>query len=337
MTLDERFDGLIESLAGFHRTWVVYLGLELGLLARIRTAGAEGLTPGDLAGATGCDREMVRAWGIAAHAQDVVDFDGQRLRLEPETAQILLDEERPEYLGGQFVHTVVASLDHDRMLEVFRTGVPVLARSDRWRASIERLTRQDIAVFFQETLAALPDLVSDLARGARVVDLHCGGGRWLIAVARRFPESRLLGVEFEHDSVERARHNVAEVGLTDRIEIVEAPIADIDRSVGAFDVAYFQYALHHRDSVGALRAGWAALAPGGRLLVQDWCMPSELDEYRTHHGRLVAGAQLDELVGGSRLRTVEEFRAMFREAGVAEPQVIDLPSGATLFVARRAG
>ena len=41
--------------------------------------------------------------------------------------------------------------------------------------------------------------------GVSVVDLHCGGGRWLIAVARRFPETRLLGVEFEPDSVDRAR------------------------------------------------------------------------------------------------------------------------------------
>ena len=32
----------IASLGGFHRSWLVYLGLELGLFERIRAAGADG-------------------------------------------------------------------------------------------------------------------------------------------------------------------------------------------------------------------------------------------------------------------------------------------------------
>ena len=69
---------------------------------------------------------------------------------------MLLDDARPEYLGGQFVHAVIASLDWAGMLEFFRTGQPVHERPDRYRVSIERLTVQDVAVFFQEALAELP-------------------------------------------------------------------------------------------------------------------------------------------------------------------------------------
>ncbi len=335
-SIDDRFDAYIESLAGFHRTWIVYLGLELGLLELVRAAGPAGIGPDELADAAGCARDPVRAWTIAADAHEIVTFDGERLRLDEATAVVLLDEDRSEYLGGQLLHAVVASLDHGLMAEVFRTGEPVATRPDRYRASIERLTRQDIAVFFQEALAAQPDLVADLTRGASIVDLHCGGGRWLIAIARRFPETELLGVEFEHDSVARARANVEAAGLTDRIRIVEAQIAAVDRSVGAHDLAYFQYALHQlADPVASLRAGWQALKPGGRLLVLDWCAPSHLEDYRTEHGRLIAGIQLDELFQGTRLRTLEEFVAMFAEAGLPEPVAIDLPSGATLLVAHR--
>lgn len=336
MTLDDRFDELLESLAGFHRTWIVHLGLELGLLEWIRAAGRDGIAPDDLADAAGCTRDSIRAWTIAADAHGVASFDGERLRLDDATARILLDEDHPDYLGGQLSHAVVASLDHDRMVEVFRTGVAVSERPDRYRSSIERLTRLDIAVFFQEALGLLPEVVADLSAGARIVDLHCGGGRWLIAIARRFPGVHGLGVEFEPDSVERARRAIAEAGLGERIEIVRSEIGAIDRSVGRFDLAYFQYALHElADPVGALRAGWAALAPGGRLLVLDWCAPSDLEEYRTLHGRLVSGIQLDELFQGSRLQTREEFLAMFADAGLPEPVLLDLPSGATLLVARR--
>ena len=105
------------------------------------------------------------------------------------------------------------------MVDFFRTGTPVRDRPDRYRTAIERLTLQDIAVFFQEALAALPQLVAELSSGGRVVDIHCGGGRWLIAMARRFPALELVGVEFEADSVARARAHVEAAGLADRIEI----------------------------------------------------------------------------------------------------------------------
>ncbi len=335
MSLDERFDALIESLAGFHRTWIVYLGLELGLLERIGAAGEEGITRDELADATGCAREPVRVWSIAAFAHEVVAFDGERLRIDRDMARILLDEQRPEYLGGQFIHTIVASLDHERFTEVFRSGEPIGTRPDRFRASIERLTRQDVAVFFQEALAALPDLVTALSAGIRVVDVHCGGGRWLIAMAKRFPESRFVGVESEPDSVERARRNVEKGGVADRVEIIEADLAKADEGRTPFDLAYFQYALHRPDAIPWLAAAWQRLGPGGRLVAQDWCAPEDLEDYRTEHGRLIAGAQLDEVFQGSRLPTADELRAMMAEAGIDEPVVVDLPSGATLFVATR--
>ena len=50
---DDRFDDLIASLGGFHRSWLVYLGLELGLIAAVRAAGREGIAPVDLAARTG--------------------------------------------------------------------------------------------------------------------------------------------------------------------------------------------------------------------------------------------------------------------------------------------
>jgi SAM-dependent methyltransferase len=338
MSLDERFDELATSLAGFHETWVVYVGLELGLLAAMRDAGRDGLTMAELADRVGCAHDMVSTWALAAHAYELAEFDGERLRIDEEAAAVLLDHGLPEYLGGQFVHAAVASLDYEGLLDVIRTGQPVAGRPDRFRASIEKLTVQDIAVFFQEGLAALPELTADLARGIRVVDVHCGGGRWLIAMARRFPQSEFMGVESEPDSVGRARANVAEAGLADRIQIVEAEIPAIDESTAAFDLAYVQYALHEGDvSVAALRAGWAAVHPGGRLVVLDWCAPSSPGEWSGLHGQFVAGIQLDLAYVGHRLPTEGELVDMFRAAGIGDPELIDLPSGATLALASKPG
>jgi Predicted O-methyltransferase len=335
MNLDDRFDDLIGSLSGFHRTWLIYIGVDLGLFERLRAAGREGLTAADLADATGCVAQAVDTWLWAADAHDLVTLDEGRATMDEDLASVLLDAVRPEFLGGQFSHAVVATMDWAGMVEFFRTGQPISVRPDRYRASIERLTMQDIAVFFGEALAALPQLVVDLSHGGRVVDVHCGGARWLIAMAQRFPSLELVGMEFQPDSVIRARANVSAAGLDDRIAIRQAEMTTHDR-IAAYDLAYFQYALHQLPHPAAsLGAAWAALRPGGRLLLLDWPLPSSLDEFRTRHGELIAGTQLDELYQGTTLVTREQFMTWFAEAGLPTPTVIDLPSGATLFLAER--
>ena len=336
MALDDRFDDLIASLGGFHRSWLVYLGIELGLFTQLRAAGPAGMTPEELAAGAGCQPNAIEAWAWGADAHDLVTLEDGRLTVDEAVALVLLDDSRSEYLGGQFVHATVASLDWGGMVDFFRTGEPIGERPDRYRVAIERLTVQDIAVFFQEALAELPQLVADLSRGGRVVDVHCGGGRWLIAMARRFPALELVGVEFESDSVVRARAKVEAAGLADRITIRRAGATEPGKT-GEYDLAYFQYALHQLpDAAAVLRAAWAATRPGGRLIVLDWPLPSERDEFRTRHGELIVGVQLDELYQGTALATREQFHAWFAAAELPEPVVIDLPSGASLFLAERA-
>lgn len=335
MHADDRFDDLAAGLGSFYRAWTISIGLELGLFARLRAAGEAGLAAEALAASAGCAPAPVAAWCRAAHAGDLVDCRDGRFVLDGEIATILLDERRPEYLGGQFTYATTASLDWGRMAEFIRTGIPLDERSARYSRAVEQLTRQDIAVFFEEALASLPELVVALVRGARVVDVHCGGGRWLVAVARRFPETRLVGVEFEPNSVARAMRLVQEAGLEDRIRI-EAREVETLAHVGEFDVAYFQHALHElRRPEVALAAAWRALVRDGWLLVLGWCLPEHPEEYPTLHGQLISGVDLDELLGGGQMRTVTEHAALFRAAGLPEPTAIALPSGATLLVARR--
>lgn len=338
MDLDARFDDLVATLGGFHRSWLVYLGLELGLFDRLRAAGPGGLRPADLAAATGTDPAAIEVWAWAADAHDLANLGDGRLVIDEGVAAVLLDDRRPEYLGGQFLHAVVASMDWPGLAAFFRTGQPIRSRPDRYRQAIERLTVQDIAVFFQEALAALPQLTSELARGGRVLDVHCGGGRWLIAMARRFPELDLVGVEWEADSVARARANVAASGLEGRIMIEHRDEVDPAALGSPFDLVYYQYALHQlADPAASLRAAWASTAPGGRIAVLDWPLPAGPEESRTRHGELIAGVQLDEVFQGTGLRTRDGFAAWFADAGLPPPEAIDLPSGATLFVASRTG
>jgi SAM-dependent methyltransferase len=331
---DDRFDDLAQRLGGFYLSWVVYLGLELGLFERMRASGG-GLTPAELATEAGCAPAPVEAWIRAAHASEIVDFDGERASLPDDAASVLLDDSRPEYLGGQFVAAVVSSLDYAALPDFFRTGQSIAERPPRFHRAIEAVTVQDIAVFFQEGLAALPDLAARLAAGGRVLDVACGGGKWLIAVAQRFPATTLVGVEFEPDSVARAMRHVTDAGLDGRIRI-EARDPQTMPFEGEFDLVYFQDALHELpDPAGSLRSAWSAVRPGGRLVVLDWCLPSALDESQSLQGELLWGIQIDELFQGTRMYTRDGFLEIFGSAGMPRPTVIELLSGATLFTVEK--
>lgn len=337
MRLDDRFDDLVASLGGFYRTWFVAIGLDLGLLAQLRDAGPAGLTVGELARRTHASPDVVGRWAWGAAAHDLVELDDDRVSVHDDVAAILLDPDLPEHLGGQFQFAATGSLDFGELPAVFRTGTPVDGRPDRYRVAIERLTVQDIAVFFQEGLAQLPELTARLSRGARVLDVACGGGRWLIAVARRFPATQLVGVEFEPDSVARAIRHVSEAGLGDRIRIDARSIPEMGFR-DEFDLVYVQDALHELpDPVASLRAAWTAVARGGRLVVLEWFLPDEEDDPQSLQTQLLWGIQLDELYQGTRMQTRAGFLATFGAAGVPEPTVVDLLSGASLLVVVREG
>jgi SAM-dependent methyltransferase len=334
MRQDELHDDLLAALGGFYRTWIVYLGLELGFFRALRAAGARGLSVEELAGRTATHQRAVATWAWAADAHGLVE-GRDTLHLDEDLATILLDEQRTQFLGGQFIHTVVATLDWDRMVDFFQSGMSVTGRPDRYRAAIEQVTRQDIAVFFSEGLAALPDLVARLSAGGRVLDVHCGGGRWLVAMAQRFPSLRLVGIEAEPDSRERAERLVEDAHLGDRIRI-EAVGRDEVRRTGRYDLVYYQYALHFLPNPAAsLRASWDALDPGGSLLVQDWLLPTNPDDLHSIQGELIAGVHLDEVFMGAGLRDEAAYRGWFEVAGMPPPDIIELPSGATLFSVRR--
>ena len=87
--------------------------------------------------------------------------------------------------------------------------------------------------------------------------------------------------------------------------------------------------------MGSLRAAWAAVRPGGRLVVLDWCLPSSLEDSQSLEAELLWGIQVDELFQGTTMYTREGFLEIFAGASLPRPTVIELLSGATLFTVER--
>lgn len=337
--LDRRFDELIESLVGFYRSWFLSLGVELGLVGVVAAAGRAGVTADELASTAEVHPPAADLWLRGAYAHRIVGLasagEPPRFSIDPALAEILVDEASSYYLGGQFVRSIVSTLDYGELAEFFRTGRTVAERAPRYHRAIERVTVQDITVFMDEGLPHLQSVTRRLGSGIRALDVACGGGRWMVTMARRYPKSSFVGVEFEPDSVARALRHVSEAGLEDRVDVVAVDPAEMAFRDG-FDFAYCQDALHELpDPLRALRATWRALRADGTLVVFDWCVPSRVEDYRTALGELVWGVQIDEKYQGTRLMTREEFETLFETAGLPRPRRVELEAGATLFVASR--
>jgi cyclopropane fatty-acyl-phospholipid synthase-like methyltransferase len=72
-------------------------------------------------------------------------------------------------------------------------------------------------------IPALDGVEAKLKAGAKVADIGCGLGSSSILMAQSFPNSTVYGFDFHEPSIETARQNAREAGLTNvHFEVVAA-------------------------------------------------------------------------------------------------------------------
>ncbi|MGY1639623.1 SAM-dependent methyltransferase [Geodermatophilus sp. SYSU D00703] len=104
--------------------------------------------------------------------------------------------------------------------------------------------------------------------GARVLDLGCGSGAWLLPLLAARPDLTGVGVDLSAPALAEARRRVDQRGLADRVELVEGDAAAYDG--GPFDVVLCVGASHvFGGPAGTLTAVRGPLRPGGRVLFGD--------------------------------------------------------------------
>jgi S-adenosylmethionine-diacylgycerolhomoserine-N-methlytransferase len=113
----------------------------------------------------------------------------------------------------------------------------------------------------------------DVPVGGTVLEVGCGTGRNLIAVARRYPTARLYGLDISEEMLATARASVAKAGLSDRITLEQADATDFDAQAlfgsATFDRVFFSYTLSMiPDWRAALRQG--AKVTGGTMHFVDF-------------------------------------------------------------------
>jgi S-adenosylmethionine-diacylgycerolhomoserine-N-methlytransferase len=113
-----------------------------------------------------------------------------------------------------------------------------------------------------------------LKPGQRLIEIGCGTARNLIAIARRYPEARLYGLDASVQMLETARGQLTRAGLADRITLVHGLAENLSPAAfgqDVFDHALFSYSLSMiPDWRQALRACALALSEQGTVHIVDF-------------------------------------------------------------------
>jgi ubiquinone/menaquinone biosynthesis C-methylase UbiE len=145
-----------------------------------------------------------------------------------------------------------------------------------------------------------------------VLDLGCGIGNILIALAERVDFSRPpVGVDVSPDLVRIGEREIAQAGLRDRIQLQVSPATRLPFEDGSFDVVLTSHVLKHLDDealLASFREVARILRPGGRFLLWEF-------EKNGRSAILFWSARFTGLPPPFQLRTNDEFARALRSTG----------------------
>jgi len=242
---------------------------------RIFALSWDGSTPSRLA-------ELLRARGMGTSTITVLEaMGGPRQRIRHAIAETFdIDEIDPL---NTIAIEVVAS--RDARVVPLTPGLP-----DSWFENDGQLTKAEMRAL---TLAALAPKAGEL-----LWDIGLGAGSVGIEWCLRHPRNRCIGIEERPERAERSQRNALELGATALdIRIGQAPEALAD--LPAPDAVFIGGGA---SEPGVFETAWAALKPGGRLVLNAVTLETEtlLGTLYTRHGGTMRRLALSRLeaVGG---------------------------------------
>ncbi|MDQ2841927.1 MAG: class I SAM-dependent methyltransferase [Acidobacteriota bacterium] len=264
-----------------------YIGDRLGLYKAMDGAGP--ITSCDLASRTGLNERYVREWLRAMVAAEYIDYDpeSQKYSMSSEQAFVLSNEDSPMFVGGGFHFTVPSLLNVPKIMEAFKNGggIPYSEIGEEIPPAIERFFRPGYVNFLsRQWLGAVPGLIARLEKGITVGDVGCGRGQSTVAMAKAYPNSRFLGIDYDGRSIAACRELAEGAGLKN-VEFVQGPAEQIPQNRRYDLICSFDCIHDMVDPVATLRAIRDVLAPDGVYLWSEPNCSHDAHENRNPLGR----------------------------------------------------
>ncbi len=153
------------------------------------------------------------------------------------------------------------------------------ASSAEWGPDVSEDTRDALASRLEEQaadpflqrIAAQALALLDLAPGERVLELGCGTGVFLPALAAAVgPNGQVVGIDHNQGFLEEARQRVETAGASTLVTLEAADAERLPYPAASFDAVHVERVLMHlEDPDAALREVCRVLKPGGRFVAAE--------------------------------------------------------------------
>jgi ubiquinone/menaquinone biosynthesis C-methylase UbiE len=238
-------------------------------------SGMNWATSAEFAARAGLAERYVREWLGAMTVGRIVEHDPDHgsYRLPREHARLLTrDGDGGNLAVAAQMLPVLGAVESD-VVDCFRSGGGVpYERFERFHEAMMEDSNQTVVPALVDRILPLADgLVDRLKAGIRALDVGCGRGRAMIAMAEAFPRSRFVGYDLSAEAVANARSEARRQGLFN-IEFHVRDASDLDRTVepAGFDLVTTFDAVHDQaDPMAVLRGIRRALKPDGVYICQD--------------------------------------------------------------------
>ncbi|MFO1394639.1 MAG: class I SAM-dependent methyltransferase [Steroidobacteraceae bacterium] len=317
---------------------------DMGVLGALDEAGRPGLLPAEVAARAGISLYAARVLLEACLSLNLVSADGWRFRIG--RAGRLLLHDASTRINMDFVHNV-CYLGAYRLEDSLREGRPVgLEAFGEWPTLYEALPHLpepartswlDFDHFYSDRAFPLALDVILARRPRRILDVGGNTGKFAIACLQRAPDASVTIVDLP-GQLAIARDRAADAGVGDRVDGIAMDLLDhrmpLPSGYDAVWMSQFLDCFPEPDIVELVRRGADALAPGGRLYINETCwdrQPNEVGRLCLHATSLYFTIIAN---GTSRMYHSEDLLRCIAAAGLEVEA--DLPLGAvhTLFVCR---
>ena len=247
---------------------LITIGDKLGLYKTLGESKA--LSASELADKTHTALRYVQEWLAAQAASGYVEYDAKnhRFYMTPEQTAVFGDSNSPVFMTGAF--SIISSLYHDepKMLEAFKTGEGISWGDHHtclFCGTEKFFSPSYSGNLINNWIPALDGVTEKLIKGAKVADIGCGHAASTIIMAKAFPNSHFIGIDFHAESIEKAQIRAKEAGISN-IEFKVATAKDYQDK--DFDFIAFFDCLHDMgDPVGACEHAKQALKPDGSCMI----------------------------------------------------------------------
>lgn len=248
-------------------------------------AGRAPSTSQQIAMAAGLNERYVREWLNAMTTARVVVHDPETVSysLPGEYAALLTEAAGPQNMARLTTILPMIAEVEQGIVRCFRDGGGLsYADYTRFHELMAADSRSVVdATLLDVVVPAIDGLRDRLEAGIDVADIGCGSGHAINVLARAFPNSRLVGYDFEDAAISRARAEAREWGLTNaRFEVLDVACLN---DVAAYDLITAFDAIHDQAAPGRVLANIArALRDAGVFLLVDIEASSHVHENLEH-------------------------------------------------------